>query len=76
MAQLPESEEEEELQYYCHNCDDIVSNIEYADDGTIKCNICNGMLCYNLNVLIVLILFATLFVFYLFDYHRTIRRDC
>ena len=44
MAQLAESEEEEpELQYYCHNCDDLVTNIEYADDGTIKCNICNGM---------------------------------
>ena len=42
MAQLPESEEEPELQYYCHNCDDLVTNIEYADDGTIKCNICNG----------------------------------
>eukprot|EP01084_Bolivina_argentea_P056917 104081_1 len=44
MAQSIEdgSADEVELQYFCHLCDDIVEDIQYEDDGTIKCNICNG----------------------------------
>ena len=44
MAQSVEDEEDEvNLQYFCHVCDTIVSNIDYMDDGTIKCHVCNGM---------------------------------
>eukprot|EP01083_Nonionella_stella_P234328 824954_1 len=43
MAQSTEdvSVEELDLQYFCHNCDQIVTDIEYTEDGTIKCKICN-----------------------------------
>jgi len=34
-------EEEVNLQYFCHNCDGMVTEIEYTDDGTLKCTKCN-----------------------------------
>jgi len=47
MAQDPDdfnsSGAEDQLQYFCHECDMIrvVEEIDYTDDGTIKCKVCN-----------------------------------
>ena len=43
MAQEIE-QEEDEMTYYCHNCDSLITEVEQTDDGVLICKICNGML--------------------------------
>ena len=43
MAQIVDEDEIDDIQYFCHDCDAIVADIEYTDDGNIQCGTCNGM---------------------------------